>query len=704
MNSLTKFDHQSQTRRTLFQTTKVLIVSILVLMMTGCPWFDDKKTIDEEEEVVTVAPTASFTISTVAGKAALTVDFSDTSTAGSSAITSWAWNFGDGSSSSEQNPQYIYQTAGTFDVSLMVTADGSDTSTQTAAVVVEAADTVAKITVVDAKGLPIDGVTATSEVFTIESQTTNELTQLLVSMRPNQSQGIVRLQKEGYIDGLLYLENSNFTATRAVTMLQQLPAIVIDGTMGGEFIGADGASVNIPQQAFEKPDGTSVDGEIELYITPVDIQDEIIANAFPGSFYGLPNADEIPDGEDPQQQLVSYGVVNYSFFADGEELQLKQGVLADLQLPIYADSNLYGDDIQLGESIPLWTLDETTGLWIQEGVGTVVENPSVASGFSLNAQTSHFSSFNIDAWASFGGGGAGGGSGGGSGGGKGSCRLTLNVTGADETRSINITLQSTNSTIRRTILDGILNGPIPRGVNVTATAIQGDRAAAMNFICSDEQDAIQIELVLELEAPEFISWTVDIQPVFSRISPTGSYEILDNTINIGGHFIGTESVAINTSLLDGAQLVLLNQQFYELDFSKDDDDSPNRITATLINDVDSTQLITDVSFIETSAPILDYAYSYEEANTGDQKYLWQVKGADTGAVHYLGVDPNSIGTLSFQLPDPDSGTLTNNILSGQEGFIRIEFANQYGTTKTVIRLNQPFCIPDSDLPCGPPVN
>ncbi len=65
-------------------------------------------------------PTASFTYSTNA----LTVEFTDQSSDIDGSITSWFWNFGDGSSSTSQHPSYTYASAGTFDVTLTVTDDG----------------------------------------------------------------------------------------------------------------------------------------------------------------------------------------------------------------------------------------------------------------------------------------------------------------------------------------------------------------------------------------------------------------------------------------------------------------------------------------------------------------------------------------------------------------------------------------------------
>jgi PKD repeat protein len=58
-----------------------------------------------------------------------TVDFSDTSSGNPS---SWNWNFGDGSSSTAQNPSHTYAQAGDYVVQLTATNQGGpDTTTQT---------------------------------------------------------------------------------------------------------------------------------------------------------------------------------------------------------------------------------------------------------------------------------------------------------------------------------------------------------------------------------------------------------------------------------------------------------------------------------------------------------------------------------------------------------------------------------------------
>jgi len=74
-------------------------------------------------------PIANFTATLTSGKAPLAVQFTDLSANGPLA---WAWSFGDGYVSMEQNPVHRYDVSGTYAVALDATnADGSDTKTRT---------------------------------------------------------------------------------------------------------------------------------------------------------------------------------------------------------------------------------------------------------------------------------------------------------------------------------------------------------------------------------------------------------------------------------------------------------------------------------------------------------------------------------------------------------------------------------------------
>jgi PKD repeat protein len=76
-----------------------------------------------------VAPVASFTGTPVSGNAPLNVVFTDASTG---SPTSWSWTFGDGGTSTAQNPSHTYTAGGTYTVALTVSnAAGSNTQTRT---------------------------------------------------------------------------------------------------------------------------------------------------------------------------------------------------------------------------------------------------------------------------------------------------------------------------------------------------------------------------------------------------------------------------------------------------------------------------------------------------------------------------------------------------------------------------------------------
>ncbi|MDV4344097.1 PKD domain-containing protein [Methanoculleus sp. YWC-01] len=71
---------------------------------------------------------ADFTANVTSGPAPLTVAFTDTSTGGP---TSWLWDFGDGNTSTVQNPVHTYESPGNYSVTLTVSnAFGTSTLTK----------------------------------------------------------------------------------------------------------------------------------------------------------------------------------------------------------------------------------------------------------------------------------------------------------------------------------------------------------------------------------------------------------------------------------------------------------------------------------------------------------------------------------------------------------------------------------------------
>ena len=79
-----------------------------------------------------IIPTAEFNVNTASGYAPLVVQFTDNS---QNAIN-WNWDFGDGTTSTEQNPAHTYSEAGNYAVNLIV-SNANGTASKTATITVQ---------------------------------------------------------------------------------------------------------------------------------------------------------------------------------------------------------------------------------------------------------------------------------------------------------------------------------------------------------------------------------------------------------------------------------------------------------------------------------------------------------------------------------------------------------------------------------------
>ena len=112
-------------------------------------------------------PQAAFSADATSASSGGTIAFTDES---SNNPISWSWDFGDGSTSSEQNPTHVYEAAGIYSISLTVTnCAGSDDEVKT--------DHIAISIPVPVAGFSADVTSAnTSDTVTFTDQSTNSPT------------------------------------------------------------------------------------------------------------------------------------------------------------------------------------------------------------------------------------------------------------------------------------------------------------------------------------------------------------------------------------------------------------------------------------------------------------------------------------------------------------------------------------------------
>jgi PKD repeat protein len=98
---------------------RILLVALLVIsvgFLSGC---NEQTAIEQENKL----PTASCSANPTEGVAPLTVNFVGSGSDSDGIITSYYWDFDDGESSMEQNPNHTFQSSGVYTVTLTVKDD-----------------------------------------------------------------------------------------------------------------------------------------------------------------------------------------------------------------------------------------------------------------------------------------------------------------------------------------------------------------------------------------------------------------------------------------------------------------------------------------------------------------------------------------------------------------------------------------------------
>lgn len=101
------------TASTIFTATNVLSGNITATT--------DNQAVSTVINIIYPVPVANFTADNTNGTAPGTVNFTDKSTGN---ITNYNWDFGDGSTSTDENPVHVYSTPGTYTVTLTVNGPG----------------------------------------------------------------------------------------------------------------------------------------------------------------------------------------------------------------------------------------------------------------------------------------------------------------------------------------------------------------------------------------------------------------------------------------------------------------------------------------------------------------------------------------------------------------------------------------------------
>lgn len=234
----------------------------------------------------------------------------------------------------------------------------------------------------DSDGNPLQGVKVSTG--TVETVTDIKGGFKVASVNVVEGRTVVRFSKVGFFDVVRSMENDSKDEWEVVLVSKVNSSIAVSKTSRSEDaveMATDGGmKVKLPSDAY-RVDGTDqpFNGKVKTDMLFLNPDDDNFREMMPGGDLAAVDASE------QDVQLVSYGMVDVNMTTeDGKKLQLREGKEAELTFPIPESLKDKTPD-----EIPLWSFDETDGLWKEEGVARLENGVYVG-------KVKHFSWVNLD--------------------------------------------------------------------------------------------------------------------------------------------------------------------------------------------------------------------------------------------------------------------------------------------------------------------
>jgi hypothetical protein len=233
----------------------------------------------------------------------------------------------------------------------------------------------------DENGAAVSSVSVTLDSTTIAS---NEQGFFVIEQVTAGTDKVLKYSKTGYAPGTKVVnvvagqESFANLSLKAVGISQQLTGSA-GGTVTDDRTDGQNGSITIPANGVVNAAGAPV-SSYTVELTTLLPSDPNFTSLFPGKFLG----GSTPGSTANPQPLISYGVVNVDLKdAQGNKLFLASGAKATINFPIDPAHD------PGTATVPIWYLDENTGVWIQEGSAT-------KSGSFYTADVSHLTPWNVD--------------------------------------------------------------------------------------------------------------------------------------------------------------------------------------------------------------------------------------------------------------------------------------------------------------------
>ena len=302
----------------------------------------------------------------------------------------YSWRFSDDHPGGGARISHIFADGGDYDVTLTVADEHGATDTLTKTVSIKdtpfpRGNTEVTIIARDLQYHDVEGVKL-SPVGSDIVKETNEQGEATFANMPSGDALVFEATKEGYAKQVARMRLPQ-KATKAPVLIRMQEIgkrVSVDNIeQGAEVHGYDGARLDIPEDGLVDENGNTVTGEITVEFTAFDVSEKPEIGGFPGMFAGLRT-----DGT--MEQILSFGAMEVNLKQDGQDVQVKPGKKVELDIPAYAEG------IPDNADIPLWSLDESSGIWIEEGDVDPIQNDASPTGQVMRTEVTHFTTWNGD--------------------------------------------------------------------------------------------------------------------------------------------------------------------------------------------------------------------------------------------------------------------------------------------------------------------
>ena len=191
---------------------------------------------------------------------------------------------------------------------------------------------------------------------------------------------VITVEKTGFFKGYrVFSASANNTNFVKLKLVAKSLIGSIDAVAGGSVSLPDNSKITLPASGVViRSNNQSYSGSVKVYAAVIDPTSADISQIVPGSFQGN-------DADNNRVILTSFGMLAVELEGNsGEQLQIATGKTAKLRFTIPSSLRSTAP-----ATIPLWSVDEITGLWKQEGSATKGTD-------YYEGDVSHFSFWNCD--------------------------------------------------------------------------------------------------------------------------------------------------------------------------------------------------------------------------------------------------------------------------------------------------------------------